>query len=96
MLALSDVDDTNIESATVAITSGFAAGEDVLGFTDQNGITGSYEPVTGVLTLTGSATLADYQTALRLVTYENTSEVPSGATAPCPSPSTTGTPTAIS
>ena len=41
-LSVADVDDTNIESATVAITSGFALGEDVLGFdrTDTGPITG--------------------------------------------------------
>src|SRR6185503_17129753 len=49
-------------------------------FTTQGGITGSYNNGTGVLTLTGSATLATYQTALRTVTYFNSSDNPSGAT----------------
>ena len=80
LLALNDPDDTNIESATVAITAGFAQGEDVLGFTDQDGITGSYDAATGILTLTGSATLAQYETAFQSVTYENTSDDPSVAT----------------
>ena len=79
-LSVADVDDTNIESATVAITSGFALGEDVLGFTAQNGITGEYDSQSGVLTLTGTATLADYETAFQSVTYENTSDDPSTAT----------------
>ena len=38
------------------ITGNFVTGEDVLGFTTQNGITGSFNATTGVLTLTGSAT----------------------------------------
>ena len=76
-LAVSDVDDTNIESATVFINGNFAAGEDVLAFTDQPGITGSYDVVNGVLTLTGSATLADYEIAIRTVTFQNTSDNPS-------------------
>src|SRR3954452_20748353 len=54
----------------------FFPGEDRLAFTDQNGITGSYNSSTGVLTLTGSASVADYQTALQSVTYENISENP--------------------
>ena len=83
-LTITDVDDTNIESATVAITSGFVPGEDVLGFSDQNGITGnsSYDPDTGILTLTltGSASLAAYEAAFKSVTYENTSDDPSAGT----------------
>ena len=79
-LTVTDVDDTNLEGATVAITSGFAANEDVLGFIDGNGITGSYDDSLGILTLTGSASLQDYELAFQSVTYANTSEDPSGAT----------------
>ena len=35
-------------SPTVSITGNFASGQDVLGFTTQNGITGSYNAATGV------------------------------------------------
>ena len=70
---VSDVDDINIESAVVSISSNFSA-DDVLNFTDQNGITGSYDSVNGVLTLTGSASLIDYQAALQSISYENTSD----------------------
>ncbi|HQA12445.1 delta-60 repeat domain-containing protein, partial [Zoogloea sp.] len=55
-------------------------GEDILAFTNQNGIVGSWNSSTGVLTLTGSATLANYQSALRSVTYVNSSDNPSTAT----------------
>src|SRR5262249_52502602 len=50
------------------------------GFASQNGITGSYNAGTGVLTLSGTATVAQYQTALESVTYLNSSDNPSGAT----------------
>jgi len=76
-LAISDVDDTNIESATVAISNNFANGEDFLLFTDQPGISGDFDSTTGTLTLTGPATVADYVTAIRSVTYENSSDNPS-------------------
>ena len=79
-LSASDVDDTNIESASVAITGNFAAGEDDLLFVDQAGITGNYDATTGILTLTGSASLADYQAAIQSVSYENTSDDPSALT----------------
>ena len=78
-LALSDVDSATLTGATVSITTNFTAGQDVLGFVDQNGITGSYNAATGVLTLSGTATVADYQTALRSVTYFNSSDTPSTA-----------------
>ena len=47
---------------------------------NQNGITGIYNDATGVLTLTGTATVANYQTALRSVTYENISDTPDTGT----------------
>src|SRR5262249_17303803 len=54
-----------------------ASGKDVLAFTNQLGITGNYNSGTGVLTLTGTTTVANYQTALRSVTYANSSDNPS-------------------
>ena len=53
--------------------------EDELAFVDQAGIAGSYDDTTGTLTLTGSATVAAYETALRSVSYENSSQNPSTA-----------------
>ncbi|MGB7323271.1 MAG: cadherin-like domain-containing protein, partial [Rubripirellula sp.] len=41
-ITFTDVDDTNIESAVVQITGNYVGTEDVLSFTNQNGITGSY------------------------------------------------------
>jgi hypothetical protein len=51
------------------ITSGFSAANDSLQFINQNGITGSYDASTGVLTLSGDVSVADYQSALRSVTF---------------------------
>jgi|GEM_PF-2237934 len=79
-LTVTDVDNANLTGATVAITANFASGQDVLAFTNQLGITGNYNSGTGVLTLTGTTTVANYQTALRSVTYQNTSDNPSTAT----------------
>src|SRR5262249_31833302 len=70
----------NLVGATVAIIGGFTVGQDVLGFADQNGITGSFNPATGVLTLSGTAGVALYQAALRSVTYLNSSRNPSTLT----------------
>ncbi|PZW92567.1 putative secreted protein (type I secretion substrate), partial [Pseudomonas sp. 478] len=76
-LTITDIDSSNLTGATVSITSNFATGQDVLAFTNQNGITGSYNAGTGVLTLTGAATVVQYQAALRSVTYSNSSDNPS-------------------
>jgi hypothetical protein len=68
-LAVSDVDSNgNLTGATVAVSSGFIVG-DALAFTNQNGITGSYNAATGVLTLSGTASVANYQAALESITY---------------------------
>ena len=46
------------------------------------GITASsYNPFTGVITLSGAASLADYQAALRQVVFSNTLGTPSTSTA---------------
>src|SRR5439155_799933 len=79
-VTVTDAGSTTLASATVSITGDFQSAEDVLAFTNQNGITGSYNAGTGVLTLSGTATLADYQTALQSITYADTSASPSTAT----------------
>ncbi|WP_294356828.1 VCBS domain-containing protein [uncultured Sphingomonas sp.] len=74
-IALSDVDNTTLAGAQVAINGNFSAG-DQLNFINQNGITGSYNTATGVLTLSGTASIDAYQAALRSITYSTTSENP--------------------
>ncbi|WP_162896667.1 hypothetical protein, partial [Cysteiniphilum halobium] len=76
-IVISDVDDTNIESASISITNNYVNGEDILAFVDTANISGSFNATTGVLSLSGSDTLANYQAALRSVTYQNTSDNPS-------------------
>ncbi|HEY1916239.1 MAG TPA: Ig-like domain-containing protein [Streptosporangiaceae bacterium] len=68
-LTVTAPDDVNLTGATVTISSGLASGEDALSFTNAGSITGSYDAGTGVLTLTGTASAANYQAALRSVTY---------------------------
>jgi hypothetical protein len=78
-LTVTDLDSTNLTGATVAITAGFVSAQDTLAFTNQLGITGNYNSGTGVLTLTGTTTVANYQTALRSVTYQNSSDNPTAS-----------------
>ena len=79
-LTVSDVDTASLTGATVTIGSGFTTG-DVLAFTNANSITGTYNSATGVLTLTGTATVAQYQAALGSVTYSSTSHNPTATSA---------------
>jgi putative DNA primase/helicase len=68
-LAVSDVDSGgNLTGATVTISTGLLSG-DTMNFTNQNGITGSYDAATGAPTLTGTASLGNYQSALDSITY---------------------------
>src|SRR5258706_374147 len=83
-LTVADLDNATLPSATVSITGGFASAEDVLSFTNvpatMGNIAGAYNAGTGVMTLTsagGTATLAQWQVALRAVQYSNSSDNPS-------------------
>ncbi len=75
-LTISDVDDTDLEGATISISSGYVNGEDTLVFTDQLGIIGSWNSVTGILNLSGTSSVSNYQTALTSISYNNSSEDP--------------------
>lgn len=87
-LTLSDADSTTLASATVAVTGNFQSGADVLGFINTNvatygNIIATYDASTGVLSLSSAgatATVSQWQAALRSVSYSNTSDTPSGAT----------------
>jgi hypothetical protein len=82
-----DVDDTNLESATVSLTNIEADdrflfnGTPVTSNTTNNatGVTGLTFDVSAdgaTLTFNGSAAIADYTSVLKLITFENTSENP--------------------
>ncbi|NOU43388.1 MAG: DUF4347 domain-containing protein, partial [Methyloglobulus sp.] len=76
-ISVSDVDNTTLTGATVQIHPlSYRSGEDVLSFSNQLGITGSWNSGTGILTLSGTTSVANYQAALRSVGYYNTSEQP--------------------
>ncbi len=67
-LTLTDLDNVNLTGATVWISTGFQSG-DALVFSNTANITGVYNSGNGTLTLSGTDTVANYQTALRSVTY---------------------------
>ncbi|WP_211340295.1 cadherin-like domain-containing protein [Amphritea balenae] len=71
--SITDVDDSNIESATITLTNG-QVGDVLAAGLLPAGITASV--VGNVVTLSGSATLASYETAIESITFNNTSENP--------------------
>lgn len=76
---LAEVAGTSFTSATVAVTN-YVASEDVLSFANTTKISGNFDSLTGILTLTAvpgsSPTLSDWQAALRSVAYLNSSQLP--------------------
>jgi uncharacterized protein (DUF2141 family) len=86
-LTISDIDNATLASGTVSITTGLASGQDVLAFSNTSStsfgnILGSYAGGSGVLSLSSAgatATVAQWQAALRAVTYNNTATPPTGS-----------------
>ena len=74
---LADNDSANLASLTVTITNLLDGVDEVLtANTAGTSITATYVPGSGVLTLNGADTVANYQTVLRTVRYENLSDAP--------------------
>ena len=72
------MDNTTLERAVIQITENFQSDQDQLSIGNLPlGITANgFDVVTGQLILTGTASIADYQTALQAITYQNTSNNP--------------------
>jgi hypothetical protein len=70
-LTISDADDAELVSALVTIATGYTSDDDRLLFTAQNGITGTWNSNAGNLALSGTASVADYQQALRSIRFQN-------------------------
>jgi len=67
-------DDTYVGGATVVIESNYQRGKDILMLSyPANNLATAWLPASGVLLLTGNATLDEYATAIRFVTFSSTS-----------------------
>ena len=86
-VSITDVDDSNIQSATITLSSrpdGNTVESLSVNGTLPTGISaGAYDSSTGVITLTGGATLAEYQTFIAEIQYNNTSENPDTSARTC-------------
>ena len=77
---LTDIDSTNLSSLTITLTNaldGINGLDEHLSFdTFGTGIGGVYTASTGILVLSNSDTIANYQKVLQTITYHTTSESP--------------------
>ena len=76
-LVVGDVDSGTLAGATVRISANYVAGQDQLSYTSMLGISGAWDGTSGTLTLSGTTSVANYQTALRSIAYYNASDAPS-------------------
>ena len=76
---VSDPESANLVSGTVSIASGFLTGDTLAATTTGTSITASYNASTGVLSLSGSDTLAHYQQVLDSVTYSSSNQNPTNS-----------------
>jgi hypothetical protein len=73
-ITITDVDSATLKTATLSISGGSFRAGDSLNFVDQLGITGSYDGLTGILTLTGApSSFANFDTAIESITFSTTS-----------------------
>jgi hypothetical protein len=78
-VSVTDIDSPTLAGATVQITTGCTAADVLALATPPAGITAAYTAASCTLALTGAASITDYQTALRTVSYANVSDAPSTA-----------------
>ncbi len=71
-ISVDDLKTPNLVSANVSIAGGYQPASDSLTFTNTATISGAWNSSTGTLTLSGTDTLANYQTALRSIQFQNT------------------------
>ena len=76
-LGLSDSDSSTLNSATITVMNKVPSEPDILAATTNGSqLTAAYDSAAGILSLTGSAPLADYQAILRSVTFDNSAQDP--------------------
>ena len=73
-LNIADTDNDLIIGARISVPVNYQAGDDILAFTPQAGVTGTFDVTSGILNLTGTASIDTYQTLLRSITFQSTGE----------------------
>ncbi|KAI8492147.1 hypothetical protein Bbelb_300440, partial [Branchiostoma belcheri] len=76
-VTVSDVDSTILASATVAITNHIDLGWEILNVSTSTSLFSDFNATSGVLYISGVASVEEYHTTLQTVTYQNTKDEPS-------------------
>ena len=76
---LTSADASDLSSATIRLTNFPDGDAESLAVTVSSPLTADYDSTTGVLSITGTDTLANYQAALRSIAYDNASQDPDTA-----------------
>ena len=71
MLTVVDVDHEFLTNVTVVLTNPLDSPEEVLHANTSGNITADFDRITGTLSLQGTASIAEYESVLRTVTYSN-------------------------
>ena len=79
-VGIADSDSTTLQSATIRLTNPQVGDLLSVGALPAGILTWTYDPIHGVLNLSGTASLADYQAALRAVTFSNSTDSPDATT----------------
>jgi hypothetical protein len=79
-LAVADAAAVSLSAAMVSISAGFVHGDTLSVGSSQTGIASQYNAATGVLTLSGAASLAAYETELDSITYASANATTSSRT----------------
>lgn len=80
-VSITDPDDTHLDAAFIQITSNYDNSGDVLSLTGTHpNISASWDVSEGKLSLTGPATLAEFESAIAAVTFQSSASMTSGET----------------
>ncbi len=79
-LAVADAAAVSLSAAMVSISAGFVQGDTLSVGSPQTGIASQYNAATGVLTLSGAASLAAYEAELDSITYASVNATTSSRT----------------
>ncbi|MBV6642138.1 MAG: hypothetical protein KI791_15575, partial [Cyclobacteriaceae bacterium] len=75
-LAISDVDDTEMDSAWITVTANYNIAEDIITLPPGQGLDISWEPSLTRVRIYGQASLAVYESVIRGVAYSTASDDP--------------------
>ena len=75
-LTIEDNDNDTIFSASISISENYQEDQDILSFNNTTMISHSWDNDSGVLVLTGTDSVANYETAIQSIRYKNLSDQP--------------------